>query len=527
MSEEPTNGNGQAHDVGMQPDAVQLRALETDILLARAQFARQVGIAFGDKRDYYVVLGYDRDLSARQFRETYQRGGIAKRIVEAYPKATWRGGVELFEDEDPENETEFEKAFKELDKRLHVWSTLERADILAGLSTYSVILLGAPGGLDTPLPRATGKGLLYLQPYFGGGGPGSSTYRSMSTDVDATIAEFDKDSQSERFGEPLFYSLKKSNLQLPTEWRKVHWSRVIHVAEGCLDDNVYGIPTLENVWNLLQDLMKVTGGGAEAFWLRANQGLFVNLDKDMQLNEPGATLDKLKEDLEKYQHGLTRMMRGRGVEVTTLGSDVANFGPSADAILKQIAGSRGMPMRFLLGSEMGELASSQDAENWNSQVQDRRTNYAEPSIARRLFDRLIEYGYLPTPAQYQVGWPVEEEMTEPEKADLAVKMATANSTMGEPLFTEAEIREKTYDMKPLTDEQRAEIDERAQEKAAATLEQQQELMKTKASLVPQDDDEEEFPRAASAGDEEIVRVLAAAIESGSTEVIEAICGVGR
>ncbi len=519
MSEDQaTNGHDKAGEA-------ELRALEADVLLARARFARQVGIAFGGERDYYEVLGYDRDITALQFRETYNRGGIAKRIVEAYPKATWRGGVELYEDEDPDKETEFEKAFKELDERLDIWSTLERADILAGQSTYSVILLGvAEGELDTPLPKGNPKQLLYLQPYWGGGGPsGAVSPRTVAAEVDATIQEYDLDSKSARFGEPLFYSLKRTNIQLPMEARKVHWSRVIHIAEGCLDDNIFGVPTLENVWNLLHDLMKVTGGGAEAFWLRANQGLHANLDKDMTLSSADGALDKLREDMERYQHGLTRWIRTRGVDVNTLGSDVANFGPSADAILKQISGSKGIPLRILTGSEQGQLASGQDAENWNSQVQDRRTSYAGPKIARRLFNRLIEYGYLPTPKKYTVGWPVEEEMTEPEKADLAVKLAQANSTMGEPLFTEAEIREKSYDMKPLTDLQRQEIDDRAQEKAAQALATQQELMKTKASLTP--DKEDPFQQRAASEDEEIIRVLAAAIEAGADEVVDAIVGL--
>lgn len=497
----------------------ELRAL-ADIMLDRVRWAKQIGLAFGGKRDYWDVLGYERTLTALQLREEYNRGGIAKRIVEAYPKATWRGGVEIFEDPDPDKVTEFEKAFNELAGRLNIWSVLERADILAGQSTYSVILLGvAEGGLDTPLPQGEPGKLLYLQPYWGGGGPSTTQgSRTVVGEVDATIDSYDLDPRSARFGDPLFYSLKRTNIQLPTEARKVHWSRIVHVAEGCLDDNVFGIPTLENVFNLLQDLLKVTGGGAEAFWLRANQGLHADIDKDMALNNVDGTLTKIAEDMERYQHGLTRWIRTRGVDVNTLGSDVANFGPSADAILKQIAGSKGIPLRILTGSEQGQLASGQDAENWNSQVQDRRTSYAGPMIVRRLVDRLIEYGYLPRPAKYEVGWPVEEEMTEPQKADLAVKMAQANSTNGDVLFTEPEIREKTFDMKPLTDAQKKEIADKAAEK----FEQQQALIKARRPEA--EDNVVPFENRAAAEDEEIVRVLAAAIEAGADEVIAAIVG---
>ena len=534
MSNEPqltpgANGSDPNDVVVDVPQVVaQLKTLTADLQLARLQWMKDVGIAFDGARDYYKVFGYDRLLTATQFRETYARGGIAKRIVEAFPKATWRGGVEVYEDEDPDKHTEFEKAFDDLNEQLQVWSVLERADILAGLSTYSVILIGAPGEFKSPLPKGKPGQLLYLTPYWGGGGPANG--RPLSTnavDTDATIASYVEDPKNPRFGEPEFYALKRTNISLPKEANEVHWTRVIHIAEGCLEDNIFGIPVLENVWNLLQDLLKCTGGGAEAFFLRANQGLHLDVDKDMALTTPDggvAILDKLKEDLEKYKHGLTRWIRTRGVNVETLGSDVANFAPPADAILKQIAGSKGIPLRILTGSEMGELASSQDASNWDTQVQDRRTSYAGPSMVRRLVDRLIEYGYLPTPKMYVVGWPVEEEMSEPEKADLAVKMAQANATMGEPLFTEAEIREKTYDMKPLTDEQRNEIDARAAQKVKQAQEAMGPAAKPEENVPPQ------LVKAASAwepqpGDDELVRVLAEAIECGNVDVVKQIVGL--
>src|ERR1700674_1714929 len=118
----------------------------------------------------YQVLGYDRILTYRKYRARYARGGVAKRLVEAYPKATWRGGVSLFEDEDPEATTEFEKAWEDLETKFGIWSVLQRADILAGLSTYAVLLIGAPGELDEELPKGNPDQILFFSPFSGGGG---------------------------------------------------------------------------------------------------------------------------------------------------------------------------------------------------------------------------------------------------------------------------------------------------------------------------------------------------------------------
>ncbi len=431
----------------------QLRALDTAILLDRLQFMRMAGITFNGARDTYELFGYDRIITAKQYRDTYARGGIAKRIVEAFPKATWRGGAEIFEDEDPEHITPFEQAWKDLEAKVHIWQRFQQVDILAGLSTYSVLLIGAPGSdLSAELPHGKPGQLLYVQPYSGGGGPGPN--RQVQGDVnyvDATIWTFDTDVQSPRFGLPLLYQLRRTDITAPQLQVPVHWSRIIHVAEGTLDNDVYGQPTLENVWNLLSDLEKVTGGGAEAFFMRANAGMQVDVDKDMALPPTPDELSKLSSDVEAYKHNITRILRTRGININQLGSDVANFAAPADAIIKQIAGSKGIPMRILTGSEMGQLASGQDADNWITAVMDRRTGYAGPSIVRRFVDRLIEYGYLPTPRQYEVGWPVEGDLTEMERAQGAAQMAQVNATFGAIVFTGDEIRDKWYDFPPLED----------------------------------------------------------------------------
>ena len=482
----------------------ELRALANNVLLERLQFMRQAGISFGGARDLYEVLGYDRLITTKQYRDEYARGGIAKRIVEAFPKATWRGGVEVYEDDDPDVSTEFEKVWeKHLVKRLNVWSTLLRADILAGLSTYSVILIGAAGDLSTPLPKGRPEGLLYLQPFCGGGGPANnSRQQTTAMDADAMVFEYDTDSNSPRFGEPLSYQLRRVDVASAMLQRPVHWSRIIHVAEGCLDDNVYGQPTLENVWNLLMDLQKVTGGGAEAFWLRANQGLHLDVDKDMSLPDAQNAIASLKEQAELYKHQMTRWLRTRGVSVETIGSDVANFNQPAEAILTQIAGSKGIPMRILTGSERGELASSQDASNFMSQVQDRQTQYAGPMIVRRLASRLIEYGYLPTPKQYEVGWATVETMTEKEKAEGAKQWATTNQAAGEVVYTVSEIREHWHDMEPLTDEQKQEIADEAAEKikqAQEAMAASQPTVDDPNALLDPDEDEDELRAAGGEG----------------------------
>lgn len=412
-----------------------LRSL-TSFLVERSAWARKVGLdTFLGKRNVSEALGYLDLITPIEYRVRYERGGLAGRIVDVYPTATWRGGIDIYEDEDPDNDTKFELDVKELMERLKLWSKFKRADRQCGLGQYSVILLGAAGSWETELPKSTkgSKGLLYVTPF---------------SQEDATIDTYDENPQSERFGQPLGYKLNRKRVKGPTD-RPVHWSRCIHLVEDPLDDELCGQPRLQRPWNRLDDLEKVIGGGSEAFWIRATQGLHIDIDKDMKFDPKSEEAKSFAKMIEEYAHKLTRIIRTRGAKVTSLGSDVADFSAQADAIVTQIAGMIAVPKRILTGSEMGQLASGQDRDNWDTQVADRRTSHAEPVVVRPFFDRLIDYGYVAKPVEYYVGWPETANMTETERAEGAKAWAATNQTNIEPVFTSDEIRDHWYDMEPL------------------------------------------------------------------------------
>lgn len=474
----------------------EIRTLETSIVMDRFGFARQHGMTFNGQRREYDLFGYDATISYAQYRDEYARGGIAGRVVDVMPDACWRGETpfEVIEDEDPDKKTAFEEAWRKLDLEHKITARLQRTDRLSRLSTYSVLLIGASGDISQEIPKRAGQPLLYLKPYSAGGGPGNNTEtrRSMDTGAMATIHEYETNSSNPRYGLPKSYRIRGIGIDPGDQLQKtVHWSRIVHVPERALEDDVFGQPVLERVWNLLADLRKITGGGSEAFWLRANQGLHLDVDKDMQLPDVKNTLEALRAQAEAYKHQLDRWIRTKGVKVNTLGSDVANFANPADAVITQIAGATAIPKRILTGSEMGELASSQDRENFRDQVNGRQTMHCGPNIVRQLVDRLIAYGFLPTPQkgplEYQVKWTAIQVMTEAEKADGAMKWA--GTKVGEdPVFTSAEIRDKWYGMPPLTKEQMAEIDKRKEE---AVKRQQEAMAANQPPGAPKADDGEE------------------------------------
>lgn len=418
-------GNGKPTESETHP--VSIIRLASD-LADRANIAARAGLTFEGSRDLFNALGYRGALSPNDYRSRYQRGDIASRIVEAYPKGTWRRGAELIEDDDPEIETEFETAWIELEKRLNVWSVLLRADILAGLGDFSIVLIGAEGDLGSELPKLKSQeSILYLSPY----GPSEARHDGLV-----------EDPEDERFGLPEFYKITRGTS------RRVHWSRVLHVADGVLDDRVNGTPRLERVWNRLDDLDKVAGGGSEAFWLRVHGGLMLSIDKDLEVNPE--VLTKFKNEAEEFSHQMRRVLAGRGFDAERLGGDVANFGNQVSALISLISGATGIPQRLLLGSERGQLASSQDKATWDERVSDRRGEFAEP-VVRQFVDRLIKHNALPEPEQYDIRWPEIEDLDEKGKAEVAAQWAGLNTAAKGIVVKPEEIRDRVLRLDPLDD----------------------------------------------------------------------------
>ncbi len=420
-------------------------------LVQRAGLANAAGNTFGGLRQVWDALGYPKDISLEQYRNRYDRGGIAGRIVDAYPNQTWRGGGLVTDDMDPDNDTAFELAWLALEERLKLWPAFNRTDILAGLGDYAVLLIGAPGKFEEPLEHVSAEQIVYVTPY---------------SQIDVSVKSLVSETEDARFGLPELYTFSRIGEPKETTSRSrtttvrgsvsgkeqiVHWSRVIHVADGILDDAIHGRPRLRRIWNHLEDLDKVIGGGAEAFWNRAHQGYVTEFDKDLKMKPED--MQDLNDQMDAFVNRITRNIAQRGAKTSVLGSDVAEFHESADAIVMQISAATGIPHRILTGSERGELASSQDKNNWNERIADRREGFAEAQVVRPFVDLMITIGALPAPFenQYAVKWPEIKNLDESEKAEVAEGLANVNKAAGTTVVTVDEIRTGVLDLPPLSE----------------------------------------------------------------------------
>lgn len=444
-----TNGSGTDGPVGVLRSAA-------SALVSRFDFARRAGVTFGGKRDVYNALGYPAALEVQDYRERYQRGGVAKRLVESFPKATWSRDVRVVDDPDPGEETEFETAVVDLFSRLDAWRRLQRADRLSRLGHYGVLLIGAAGDLEEELPQTLAPDdVLYLTPL---------------AEDRATIHAFELDPRSPRFGLPVTYRVVLGSPSgtvgsaVNTLTRITHWTRVVHVVEDTEEDEVFGEPALRAVWNYLEDLDKLVGGGSEAAWRRMDPGLHFDIDPEAQLSDD--EVQAMRDQVDEFVHGLSRVVSTTGGDLTPLTASVAGFGSNVDTVLKLISATTGIPVRILTGSERAELASAQDRTNFADRIAERREDFATPVI-RQLVDRLVDRGALPGPRdeQYDVVWPDIDALGEDEKAGVADRIAAANQKQfqaeGTIVVTAEEIRDRVFGLGPLkevVDENEVEIE---------------------------------------------------------------------
>lgn len=377
-------------------------------LLSRATLAVKLGAQYGGDRDIYQALGYPTTIEFEDYAGRYIRQDMAKAIIDRPVKASWKGELKVIENA-KDTETEFEKEWKTLAEEKKIKSLFIRADKLTGLGRYSVILLGLDDVFkneDFKKPVRKGKRKLnYIKPL---------------SEKSAEINEIEKNTSSPRYGLPKYYNITISKLSNKVEESTsilVHHSRVIHIVEDVLENEIYGTPRLQAVYNRLMDLDKIVGGDAEMFWRGARPGYTGKVDPDYQMTDEA--MEDLKSEIKEFENNLRRILVNEGIEYQALEQQLSDPTNHVDVQMQMISAVTGIPKRILVGSERGELSSAQDRTEYISYVTSRREEQNEPMILRPFIDKCIEIGVLPKPEDgYKVVWDKLFNLSDSEKVNM-------------------------------------------------------------------------------------------------------------
>lgn len=405
-------------------------------LSSRMDLARKAGEQFDGNRRLWKTLGYpwqDTEVGFNEMLGKYLRSDVAGRIVDAPAQTAWRRGVDVVEvDEEgnevkPDGETDFEKDVRTFFDQVDFVERSERIDRAAGIGRYAVGLLVSTKADDLKSelseddlegPDDIGKYAVYRQDH-------------------AEIEEFVDDVGNPRLGLPELYEITlvagKDDEQ-ETVKRKVHWSRVVHVAQDPLEDDIWGRPRLERVYNRLEDLAKISGGSAEMFWSNVGGLLHIAADKDVDFesSDPSKSeadvLEEFADNILKALHEQRRTVGTKGMDLEHVGAGTPDPRGVFEVLKPLIAAGANMPQNILFGQETGERASSKDLEEWLGRISERQTRFNGPVMVRQPIDRLIEAEAITPPeVGYEVRWPSLYELDESERAEIAQARASAAS----------------------------------------------------------------------------------------------------
>lgn len=377
----------------------------------------------GSNRDLDEECGYPSEISADQYHKMYQREGVAKRVVNCVPEESWAMDPMIYETEDSK-ETEFEVAWKDLATKLNLFHFLERLDELSGVGRFGILLIGLNDGLELsqPVEGIDERGEKV------GDAEHEVIYLRVFDESAVTVTARETDRSNPRFGQPITYnvsfqdshSVGQGTVEITTS--SVHWTRVIHAADGRQMSEVYGTPRMEPVYNRLLDVRKIASSSPEMFWKGAFPGFAFEVNPDLADTGAAAEMDveSIREEMANYANGLQRFFAVTGVTAKSLTPQVSDPSPHVEIQLKLIAITMNIPFRILFGSEQAQLASSQDAKSWARRMQKRQEKYITPLLLSPVIDRFIALGVVPEPTEYHVDWPDLASPSDMDQAQVAV-----------------------------------------------------------------------------------------------------------
>jgi len=450
------------------------------------------------RRDLNELCGFPLtgEMTPFIYRSLFDREAIANRVVNILPRATWAMQPSVYEDEDADTDTPFEQDWEDLCKGLRndswfqdeegnpVFMELMQADIVSGIGSFGIILLGFNDGLsleqpvrgyqptsDT-VPLGTDAQYLGIEldppvapertpdgqgGSFGGppeldedevnptlGDPKGSEPKDQTKDkikllfmqsYDQSLVEitqFESDKNDPRFGQPIMYRVtfndprnQYAGVGLPLATALVHWTRVIHVYDNRVTSKVFGVPRQQPVLNNIINIQKLSGAGPEAAWNGAFMALAYEsnpqLGGDVQID-----IDKVADASERFFNASQRFLVGEAMTIKTLAPQVVDLSPQIINQITLICIQIDVPMRKFMGSEQGELASGQDDGDWKESLKARQQHHCTPNIICLFVDRMITVGVLRPPKEgYSVKWP-ELETVDPKDA-AAVATAVTNA----------------------------------------------------------------------------------------------------
>ena len=386
----------------------------------RSMFGGQ--FALDQKRpQYYHSYGYKDQLDFWDFYRAFERHPLAYAGVKRLPEKTWQDYPAILEDNEAHEETKRERDIREAFERLQLWTKMHEADWKARVGEYGGLIYRFADGkpLSQPVDRVPGglQGLVEVIPVY---------------EEQLKPSQWDLDETSLRYGQPTMYTFVESAVD-PDENKvrsaSVHWTRV-HIWSR--SGTIYGESVLKPGFNTLVNMEKILGASGEGFLQMSRNNPVFDIDEEANLSKLAQTLgvevdevaDKMDEVVGGWRAGYDNSLITQGFTVSWPDMRLEDPENHFKVNAQSFAATLPCPLKILLGSEEGSLASTEDAKELDATIMSRRNTLVIPNI-KRMMDYLIQVGVMPSFA-YRVEWSDLTESSIEEKTDRAAKMTQMN-----------------------------------------------------------------------------------------------------
>ncbi len=405
-----------------------IRVVNDTTTIARSALMRLAGGVLPEL-DIDSECRYNANPQIQDYQDVYNRMSLGRRVVGIWPEECWQMEPEIFETEELRTKTDFEEQWEEMEDKLHVLTNLQTADEASGIGQFGIVLLGfndkrelnlpvagvrADGSRDTRFSKAE---LIYLRSL-------SQTY--------VTINKLETNGNSPRFGLPTEYQItfadpesinKTGSSEVKKKDVKVHWTRVLHLAEKLVDSTVLSSPRLQPVYDRIFDIRKILGANGQGYWQTGFPGF--SIETQAGIEAPDFDKETTKREVGNFLASQQRALLLEGLTAKPLNVTTPDPRPHYETHLEDICIGINVPMRIFKGSEEAKLASSQDQRTWSKRVRKRQLRYVNPFILRAFFERMFLVGAMTRPKKLFIEWPDLNAPTENDRATTAQKITEA------------------------------------------------------------------------------------------------------
>lgn len=399
-------------------------------LTSRLMFARS-GLDFLTRRDLESQCHFILRPTVNDYKKYFDFDGATTRAISVFPDECWAEPPEIYETEKSYS-TSFEKRVNSICEDFSLNAYFHKADVKSGIGHYGGLLIGINDGKDPSEPVDTMDPVTGV-PYENIKKEYEPLYFRALDETELKIMKLNTDPTSPRFGMPEMYRVLLYNPMdvnyTTINYLNVHWTRLVHIPSdsiGGVAGEIYANPRVQNVFQYLQSARKVIHSSAEMFYKGAFPGYALKSIPDPTgMTSVALDKDSISAEMYSYQNDLKRYIALQDMDIEPLTPQIAVATQHLEDQLKMVASVLGVPYRIYMGSEAGHLASSQDKSTWNGRVSGRQKNRCHPIIVKPVMKRLQDLCILPRVKKFFVDWNDLNNLTDMDKADIALKQSQA------------------------------------------------------------------------------------------------------